>query len=394
MTDLRLKLASTLPALKLQISQPSLKARVLPGVPGVDGSAGVAATIAVGTVTTLSPGSPATVTNAGTSAAAVFDFGIPKGADGAGTGDVVGPAASIDSEIALFSSTTGKLIKRATGTGVVHATSGVYSVSTVITAEIADDAVTFAKMQNIATDRLIGRDTAATGDPEEIALNATLEWTGTGSIQRAALTGDVTAAAGSNATTIASSAVTYAKIQNISATDKLLGRQTAGAGVVEEITCTAAGRALIDDAAASNQRTTLGLGTIATFDETTAAQYQANTAGKALSTDKVWSAADIVGLTDAATIAVDMATGFNFSVTLGGNRTLGNPTNTKNGQTGVIIVTQDATGTRTLAYGTNWEFAGGTAPTLSTAANTKDMLFYFVQSSTSIIITGIIKAVV
>lgn len=54
-------------------------------------------------------------------------------------------------------------------------------------------------------------------------------------------------------------AVTYAKIQNVSATDKLLGRATAGAGDVEEITCTAAGRALIDDADATAQRTTLGL---------------------------------------------------------------------------------------------------------------------------------------
>jgi len=63
---------------------------------------------------------------------------------------------------------------------------------------------------------------------------------------------------------IANSAVTYTKIQNVSATDKLLGRSTAGAGVVEEITCTAAGRALIDDADAAAQRTTLGLGTAAT----------------------------------------------------------------------------------------------------------------------------------
>jgi hypothetical protein len=63
---------------------------------------------------------------------------------------------------------------------------------------------------------------------------------------------------------IASSAVTYAKIQDVSATDRLLGRSTAGAGVVEEITCTAFGRSLLDDASASAARTTLGLGTIAT----------------------------------------------------------------------------------------------------------------------------------
>jgi hypothetical protein len=45
------------------------------------------------------------------------------------------------------------------------------------------------------------------------------------------------------------------------ATDRLLGRATAGAGAVEEITCTAAGRALLDDADAAAQRTTLGVGT-------------------------------------------------------------------------------------------------------------------------------------
>lgn len=58
-------------------------------------------------------------------------------------------------------------------------------------------------------------------------------------------------------------AITYAKMQNISATDKVLGRSTAGAGDPEEIPCTAAGRALIDDADASAQRTTLGLGALA-----------------------------------------------------------------------------------------------------------------------------------
>jgi hypothetical protein len=62
---------------------------------------------------------------------------------------------------------------------------------------------------------------------------------------------------------LADDAVTYAKMQNVSATDKVLGRSTAGAGDVEEIACTAAGRALLDDANAAAQRTTLGLGAVA-----------------------------------------------------------------------------------------------------------------------------------
>ena len=58
---------------------------------------------------------------------------------------------------------------------------------------------------------------------------------------------------------IANDAVTYAKIQNVSATDRLLGRSSAGAGDVEEITCTAFGRSLIDDADAAAARTTLSV---------------------------------------------------------------------------------------------------------------------------------------
>lgn len=56
------------------------------------------------------------------------------------------------------------------------------------------------------------------------------------------------------------SSITYAKIQDVSATDKLLGRATAGAGDIEEIVCTSSGRALLDDASAAAQLTTLGLG--------------------------------------------------------------------------------------------------------------------------------------
>lgn len=70
--------------------------------------------------------------------------------------------------------------------------------------------------------------------------------------------GDITVTSTGTTWTIDNDAVTYAKMQNVSATDKLLGRSTAGAGDVEEIPCTAAGRALIDDATVAAQRITLG----------------------------------------------------------------------------------------------------------------------------------------
>ena len=95
-------------------------------------------------------------------------------------------------------------------------------------------------------------------------------------------------------------------------------------------------------------------------------------------------AATVTTLTDAATIAVDMSTSCNFTVTLGGNRTLGNPTGLVTGQTGSIFVVQDATGSRTLAYSSNWDFAGGTAPTLTTTANAIDRIDYIVRSATSV----------
>jgi hypothetical protein len=107
------------------------------------------------------------------------------------------------------------------------------------------------------------------------------------------------------------------------------------------------------------------------------AEYRAGQeSGKSIAPDQAWAAAAQVALTDAATVAVDLSLGINFTVTLGGNRTLGSPINLKDGQTGCIEIKQDGTGTRTLAYGANWKFAGGTAPVLTTTASARDLLFY------------------
>lgn len=113
--------------------------------------------------------------------------------------------------------------------------------------------------------------------------------------------------------------------------------------------------------------------------------YDANTAKtNVVQTFSVAQRGAISALTDGATITPDFAAGNNFSVTLGGNRTLANPTNLTAGQSGSIFITQDGTGSRTLAYGSYWDFIGGTAPTLSTAASAVDRIDYVVRSSTSI----------
>ena len=92
----------------------------------------------------------------------------------------------------------------------------------------------------------------------------------------------------------------------------------------------------------------------------------------------------ITALTDGTTITPDFAVTNNYSVTLGGNRTLANPTNITAGQSGCIFITQDGTGSRTLAFGSYWDFPAGTAPTLTTTAAAVDLLVYTVRTTTSI----------
>lgn len=184
---------------------------------------------------------------------------------------------------------------------------------------------------------------------------------------------------------IADDAVTYAKIQDVSATDKILGRSTAGAGVVEEISCTSAGRALLDDADASAQRTTLGLaiGTdVQAYDADNAVTDAAQTFTKA---QRGSISAISVAASD-TTKTLDFETANNFALTLANTAscTLANPSNLTAGQSGSIFVVQDSTGSRLLTYGSQWDFAGGTAPTLSTAASSVDRIDYIVRSTSSI----------
>lgn len=92
-----------------------------------------------------------------------------------------------------------------------------------------------------------------------------------------------------------------------------------------------------------------------------------------------------VTLTDGTSIAINMSKGINFVVTLGGNRTLEAPTVDQPGQSGTIVICQDATGSRTLSFASAWLFAGGTDPTMSTSVSAIDALWYQVYTSTKIL---------
>jgi len=91
-------------------------------------------------------------------------------------------------------------------------------------------------------------------------------------------------------------------------------------------------------------------------------------------------------------VTLDFAANQNFILTLTGNLTLANPTTEQVGQAGVITFIQDGTGSRTLTLDTQYKTRGGNGITLSTAANTVDVVPYFVQSSGNILLGAVQKA--
>jgi hypothetical protein len=136
---------------------------------------------------------------------------------------------------------------------------------------------------------------------------------------------------------------------------------------------------------AANARTNLGLGTAAT--------QNTGTSGATLpflNAVNTWSAAQratITTLTDGATITPDFSLTNNYLVTIAGNRTLANPTNLVGGQSGFIIIVQDATGSRTLTYGSNYKFQGATVPVLTTSPNATDVFSYFSTNAGAILMS-------
>lgn len=104
---------------------------------------------------------------------------------------------------------------------------------------------------------------------------------------------------------------------------------------------------------------------------------QASGSGVSLAAYNTWTATQRVApvvLTDAATINTDARASNNFRVTLGGNRTLANPTNLADGMKLNWVIVQDATGSRTLTFGSAFNWGGAGAPVLSTTANAIDMI--------------------
>ena len=103
------------------------------------------------------------------------------------------------------------------------------------------------------------------------------------------------------------------------------------------------------------------------------------------------SASNVVNLgSQASSFAPNFSLGNNFAFTIGGNITLNNPTGITTGQSGAIVITQDGTGSRTLAFQSYWMFANGTAPTITAGAGTTSVLTYFVRDYNTIVTTSVL----
>jgi len=195
----------------------------------IDLAADVTGNLPLSNIATLNPGTLLGADSTGNPNNPVIEISIGGGLTLSGgvlyapspspSGDVFGPSSATNNAIVRFDSTTGKLIQDS-GITIADGESGTLSGTNsgdqtialtgdvtgsgtgTFATTIANDAVTFAKMQHISTAHLIGRHASGSGSIQQIGIDGGLELNGA-NLRREALTGDVTALAGNNATTLA-----------------------------------------------------------------------------------------------------------------------------------------------------------------------------------------------
>ena len=179
---------------------------------------------------------------------------------------------------------------------------------------------------------------------------------------------------------------TIADNSGISIGGTVVSATAAQLNVMATVTATATEINVLDGIPAGLTATELGY----SDGVTSAIQTQINAKGVGdalLATAQNWTAGqrgEITALTSATTVTPDMADSNHFSCTMAHNITFANPSNLTAGQTRSIFLTQDGTGSRTASWGSYWDWAGGTAPTLTTTAAAVDRIDYVVRSATSI----------
>ena len=152
------------------------------GVQGAQGPAGPAATITIGNVTTSAPGTSATVTNRGTSSAAVFDFVLPKGKDGADGGVTV--------DDTLSATSTNPLQNRAVydlGQSLISKIRGVANDIPTKVSVLENDAGYIKTVNNVAPDTNGNVNISVSGGGSNVTVDTTLSATSNNAIANKAV---------------------------------------------------------------------------------------------------------------------------------------------------------------------------------------------------------------
>lgn len=209
--------------------------------------------------------------------------------------------------------------------------------------------------------------------------------------------------------TIATNAVTNAKAAQMAA-HTFKGNNTASTADAIDLTlaqATAEINALVGDSGAGG---TKGLAPAPAAGDAAAlkflkadATWAVPSGGVSLSSVNVWTknqSVPFVTLTDGATINTDASLSNNFVInTIGGNRTLANPTNLTDGMVLNWLIKQDGTGSRTLAYGSKFKFFDSIGSpeennVLSTGAGAVDLISGIYNLTLDIIVCNLAKGAV
>jgi len=247
------------------------------------------------------------------------------------------------------------------GVGIVTLTGDVTGSGTgTVPAVLAANGITFAKMQQITSDRLLGRDTVGTGNIEQIAVSGGIEFSGSGGIRTSAFTGDVTKSAGATVTAIASGVVTPAKLSTGAPSWDASGNATVGG----DLTVTG------NDIKASGGTTSLTLsGADVAMQGNTTLKGVTETAVPIGVVGALHTFVITGGTVQTATLTDSTAATFTMPAAAAGKRF-------------TFIVTQPSSGTPATATFTGVLWPGGTPPTITNSLDAIDII-NFVSDGTS-----------